>query len=195
LGGLTPSLELVRKISQVVTIPLRVMLRESVSFEVTQESEQDRLCRLAGDISRLEVEGLVLGFLRNRRPDVALLERLLDCAKGLKITFHRAFEEVENPLEAIALLKRYPQIDAILTSGGQTDWSENLRLLADWQQAATPEIAILAGGGLDLHTIEALQKATRIQAFHLGRAVRIPTVVTGTVSQAKVREFLRFIAG
>jgi copper homeostasis protein len=194
LGGLTPSLERLREISQAVRIPLRVMLRESEPFEVTEESECQRLCHLAGEISRLEVDGLVLGFLRGGQIDVDLLERVLACAKGLKITFHRAFEEVKNPLEALAVLKRYPQVDCILTSGGGSDWPESVKLLEALQQAADPEITILAGGGLDLHRVEALCSATDIRAFHLGRAARIPPVVDGEVSAARVEEFLQGIA-
>jgi copper homeostasis protein len=197
LGGLTPELERVREIAGAVRLPLRVMLRESESFEVTDEGERDKLCLLAEEISKLQVDGLVLGFLRNRQIDVELLERVLACAKGLRVTFHRAFEEVANPLEVIKVLKRYPQIDGILTSGGQhKSWMEKARTLAELQQAAQPEIAILAGGGLDLQSIEALASAALpIRAFHLGRAVRLPPAVTGKVSAAKVKEFICRLAG
>lgn len=197
LGGLTPELERVREIARTVRLPLRVMLRESESFAVTDEGERDTLCRLAEEISQLSVNGLVLGFLRNRQVDVELLERVLACADGLRITFHRAFEEVANPLEAIAILKRYPQIDCILTSGGETrSWPEKARTLMELQQAAEPEITILAGGGLDLQSVEALASAaTPIRAFHLGRAVRLPPSIGGEVSAAKVKEFICRLAG
>lgn len=193
VGGLTPSLELVREILSVAKIPVRVMLRESLSFEVNDEKERQRLCRLAHEISELEVDGLVLGFLRNGRIDQGLLERILVGAADLRLTFHRAFEELQDPLEAIATLKKYPQVDCILTSGGKKDWSEKVNLLAAYKQAANPEISLLVGGGVDLRAVEGLQKTTNICAFHIGSAARLPPDFSGAVCASKVKEFARLI--
>jgi copper homeostasis protein len=193
LGGLTPALALVREISDTVKIPLRVMLRESVSFEVNDDSEHQRLCLKAREIAELAVDGMVLGFLRNQQIDVDLLEQILACAPNLRVTFHRAFEGLQNPFAGIATLKKYSQVDCILTSGGQADWSQKVSLLAQCAKAASPEISILVGGGVDFAAIEWLQKSTDIGAFHLGRAVRIPPELNGRVDAAKVREFARLI--
>jgi hypothetical protein len=51
LGGLTPPLALVRDIRARVRLPVRVMLRESESFEVADAGERHRLCRLAGEFA------------------------------------------------------------------------------------------------------------------------------------------------
>ncbi len=193
VGGLTPPLELVRQILSAVKIPVRVMLRESVSFEVTDEDGRQRLCQLAGEISELEVEGLVLGFLRNGRIDTDLLARLLPCAANLRVTFHRAFEELPNPFEAISTLKEYPQIDCLLTSGGARDWSKKGTLLAEYQQQLRPEISVLVGGGVDLRVVEWLRDTAGIRAFHIGSAARGSPDFTATVCAAKVKEFARLL--
>src|SRR5690349_10554722 len=70
-GGLTPSSELVAEIKQRVDIPVRVMLRESDGFGVTGASEIERLCAAAERFASLEVDGFVLGFLRDGEVDVA----------------------------------------------------------------------------------------------------------------------------
>jgi copper homeostasis protein len=193
VGGLTPPFELVRQILSAVKIPVRVMLRESVSFEVTNEEERQRLCQLAGEISELEVDGLVLGFLRNRRIDTDLLARILPCAANLRVTFHRAFEELPKPLEAIVTLKKYPQIDCLLTSGGARDWSEKGTLLAEYQQQLRPEISILVGGGVDLRIVEWLRDTSGIRAFHIGSAARGSPDINGAVCAAKVKEFAHLL--
>jgi copper homeostasis protein len=193
LGGLTPMLALVREISEAVKIPLRVMLRESVSFEINDDEERHRLCLKAREMSEMAVDGMVLGFLRNRQIDADLLERILACAPNLRVTFHRAFEELHDPFASIAALKKYPQVDCILTSGGAADWSQKGTLLAQCAEAASPEISILVGGGVDFQVIELLQKSTDIRAFHLGRAVRVPPELDGRVDAAKVREFARLM--
>lgn len=193
LGGLTPKLSLVREISTAVTLPLRVMLRESVDFEVRDFEECQKLCLKAREISELPVDGLVLGFLQNRQIDTELLERILACAPNLPITFHRAFEDLQDPFAAIDTLKKYPQVDCILTSGGATDWSQKVTLLEECETAARPEISILVGGGVDFASIKLLQQSTSIRAFHLGRAVRTPPELDGSVDAAKVREFSNLI--
>lgn len=193
LGGLTPTLELVREIAGAVNLPLRVMLRESLGFEVNDEAERRRLCAKAREIAGLAVEGLVLGFLRGRQIDEPLLEDILSGAPNLRVTFHRAFEELEDPIAAIAILKKYPQVDCILTSGGATDWSQKRQLLMQCEAAASPEITILVGGGVDFEVIEGLQKSTGLRAFHMGRAVRVPPEPYGRVDAAKVSRLARLI--
>jgi copper homeostasis protein len=190
-GGLTPPLALVREIQAAVRLPLRVMVREGEDFTVSDEAEKRRLCAAAREFAALGVDGLVLGFLRDGQIDLALLERVLACARGVKATFHRAFDELRDPQQAIAQLKNYPQIDRILTNGGAGDWGEKLARLAGYERAARPEIAILIGGGVDARAIELIRAATDICEFHAGRAVRAGQSVAGAVEAARVEELIR----
>ena len=193
VGGLTPPLDLVREIRSRVTLPLRVMLRETEAFEVRDEGERRRLGRLAGDIAALGVEGLVIGFLRAGEPDMELLRAILSRAPGLQATFHRAIEEVREPLSAVERLKELPAIDCLLTSGGVADWAGKVDFLSTLREQAAPEMALLIGGGLDLHSVEFLLHSTSFRAFHLGKAVRIPAAAGGAVCAAKVNEFAQLI--
>ena len=124
VGGLTPPLELVREVLAAVTIPVRVMLRDAESFFVTAEAAREQLCQTARELNSLPIEGIVLGFLRHEEPhgrvgiDCGLLERVLAAAPNLRFTFHRASESLPAPGDAIDLLKPYPSIDTLLTSGG-----------------------------------------------------------------------------
>lgn len=192
-GGLTPPLALVRAIQASVSIPARVMLRDVEDFAVSDEGARQRLCDTAAALAELGVEGLVCGFLRDGEIDVELLSRVLAAAPTLRVTFHRAFEEVRAPLRAIALLKELPQIDALLTSGGGGDWAGKAASLRRLAEAAAPEISLLVGGGVDLHLCQFLLHSTPIRAFHLGRAARRPTTADGVVDAASVGEFARLL--
>ncbi|HAF21471.1 MAG TPA: hypothetical protein DCK93_00940, partial [Blastocatellia bacterium] len=64
-GGLTPPLQLVRDIVAAVSVPVRVMLRESDGYTIGGEAEIERLCKSAHHLSALQIDGVVLGFLRN----------------------------------------------------------------------------------------------------------------------------------
>ncbi len=186
-GGLTPPLELVQNILNAVTLPVRVMLRESDSYEVIEEAERQQLCTAASLLSRLNVDGVVLGFLRQDEIDVQLTERVLSCAPNLAATFHHAFEEAKNPFTAIRALQRVKQVDRILTSGGTGEWPEKIARLSRYQDEAGPEIEILAGGGIEQQSLRMICQATDIREFHLGRAAREPASAAGVVRSERVK--------
>jgi copper homeostasis protein len=193
LGGLTPTLDLVRDVMSRVGIPVRVMLRESEDFDVRDESERARLVWLARELNAAGVDGLVCGFLRGGHIDRELFERVLESAPNLRVTFHRAFERLRDPLAAINELKRYRPVDRILTSGTGATLAQRVAHLAACEREAAPEIAILAGGGMDRPTVQAIRRQTCIREFHIGRGVRRPATIDGAVDAALVREWLSYL--
>ncbi len=187
VGGFTPSLDLVREIKANIALPLRVMLRESESYEVSGEAEIEKLCAAARELNAIGVDGIALGFLQNSDIDFDLTEKILACAPNLKATFHHAFEDANNKFAAIEKLKKLAQIDRILSHGGSADWAEKYELLDIYEQTAQPEIEILAGGGVDAEAIKLLLEKTSVRAFHTGSAVR----TNGKVDRSRVRELAR----
>src|SRR5687768_4747139 len=92
-GGLTPPLDLVRKIQQKVKLPLRVMLRCEEGYGLKDEVAVDKLCGIANELNDMKVEGIVVGFLQTNQIDVRMTEKILICAPDLRATFHHAFED------------------------------------------------------------------------------------------------------
>ena len=189
VGGLTPSFETVQEICQRVVIPVRVMLRCSESH-IPRPDEVEILAQQAEQLAALGIDGLVLGFLREDCVDVASTRQVLGRAPNLKATFHRAFDETAHPLSEIGRLKELRQVDRILTDGGNGPWEARAKRLENYQQAASPEITILVGGGLDRVAIEHLRSETQLREFHTGRAVRVPGEACGVVREARVRELV-----
>jgi len=192
-GGMTPPSELVRDVLAAVSLPVRVMLRERESYRVVDELEIEQLCTCAQEFAALEVDGLVLGFIQNDQVDFDLARRVLSYAPGLKVTFHHAFEEVRDPCEAIERLKGVGSVDRILTAGGQGHWSEKIAQLESYERIASPEIKVLAGGGLNRQRIQAIRANTTIDEFHVGRAVRLQGRIDGPVQSALVRELVKVL--
>jgi copper homeostasis protein len=196
VGGLTPPVELVQAIDARVRVPLRVMVRQSESFVVSGPTEIDELCAAARAFGNIGVDGIVVGLVRESSEgkcvDHELLSRVLACAPGVKATFHRAFEELTDPLAAIAELKRHSQIDRILTSGGKDAWASKLDRLTAWQRAASPEIELVIGGGVDAEVIRFLMPAN-IREFHVGTAVRERQSIDGHVLADRVRELAELV--
>jgi copper homeostasis protein len=199
-GGLIPSFDLVREITAKVEIPARVMLRETEPFVVRDESEIEQLLNAARAFAKLPIDGFVLGFLKatpakpdGLRIDHDLVARLLACAPNLKATFHRAFEELPDPLVAIAELKRHPQIDCLLSRGKGEPWAVEVARFVEWERASRPEIGMLLGGGTNAEAIKIFCKSTSIRAFHLGRAVRDGERIDGAVLEERVREMAELL--
>ena len=181
-GGLTPPLELVMQIKQAVALPLRVMLRETESYELNSADEVDGLCRAAQDFASVGVDGFVLGFLEDGgEVDVELMQRVLACAPQMRATFHHAFEDAKDKLRAVSDIKRLPQVDRILSSGGTDELERRVQRLREYHQASAPELIILAGGGIDSDAILKIGRETGICEFHVGRAARVNLRIEGGV--------------
>ena len=199
-GGLTPSLELVAAVRQAVDLPVRVMLRESDGFEVSGADEIARLCVAAERFASLEVDGFVLGFLRDGEVDIELTQRVLAGAPHVRATFHHAFEAAKDKLSALNAIKQVTQVDRVLSHGGTdghggTDSLESrVRRLGEYETAAAPELMILAGGGIDKDAILQIARATRIREFHVGRAARAGFAVEGAVQAPLVSDLVKAAA-
>lgn len=190
-GGLTPSYELVKEIKQVVDLPLRVMLRESEGYEVCGEDEIERLCVAAERLASLEVDGFVLGFLKDGEVDIELTQGVLAGAPQMRATFHHAFEDARDKLIALGAIKQLPQVDRVLSHGGTDDLKARVRRLGQYEGAAAPELIILAGGGVNGNTILEIGCETRIREFHVGRAARAGFDVEGGVQASLVSDLVK----
>ena len=190
-GGLTPEIKLVRAIKEAVDLPLRVMVRESDGYGTAGEHEIERLCEAAQQFAELGVDGLVLGFVKDDTIDLELTARVLTSAPGTKATFHHAFEDVVDQLQAIRELKSLSQVDRILSHGGSGSLEERRARLDAYAYAAAPKITIVAGGRIDLDAIALLKRTTTICEFHVGRAARKGFQVAGDVQADLVRALVR----
>ena len=174
-GGLTPSLALVEAVVSGVDIPVHVMVRpHSRSFHYTEND----LAVMVADIRHFKqagVAGVVFGAVtEENKVDTRAISFLLKEAEGIDVTFHRAFDVIEDQLEALEVIASFPQICRILTSGGQApapESAEQLKKLVENARDTTLEI--LAGNGMTPQTFSALVRKTGLKEVHFGSAVRV----------------------
>jgi copper homeostasis protein len=184
--GLSPDLDLVRQILAAVRLPVRVMVRENASMSVSGDRELALLQAQATAFAELPIDGLVLGWITSDGEiDIASLRAVL-AGLSCRVTFHRAIEHVADPLHAIRILKQFPQIDRILTSGGTGTWPERKARLLDLQKAAAPEIQILLAVGIAPDALTEPFSDASFSEVHVGRAVRHFQEVSGAVDRQKV---------
>src|SRR5258708_33672695 len=124
------------------------MLRESEPFDLTDPREPLRWRSASRDSLACGAAGFVLGFLRGGAPDVAAVQEVLGPVAA-PATFHRAFDEIDRPLGAVAALAVEPRLDRRLTSGGAGEWQSTPgRLRASHPPAPAPRHRP-PGGGLE----------------------------------------------
>jgi copper homeostasis protein len=191
-GGLTPLLSMVRAIAAETSLPLRVMVRENAGYELAP-GELPALRRAAAEFAEAGVDGLVIGFARSGEALLDDVERVLESAPHIDVTFHRAFDALTDPLGTIPRLIGLPNIDHILTSGGDGSAETRCERLSQYVESAGPGVAIIAGGGVDDEALSLFARAGCVREAHVGRAAREGGEPDGPVSAARVRH-LRALA-
>jgi copper homeostasis protein len=192
-GGLSPARDLVAAIAAATPLPLRVMVRDAPGFIATAETIA-RLTHEVQYLSGLGVDGVVIGYARDGVPDLDAVEAILRHQPALPATFHRAFDTLVDPLSAIDAIAALPQIDRILTSGGDCSPAVRCARLQACARRAGERLRILAGGGVDARFLELLAQVGCVQEAHVGRAAREGDDPGAPVSAARVRQ-LRALAG
>lgn len=180
-----------RRIQREVPLPLRVMLRESDGFACASDDERQRLVDYATAFNAIGVDGIVIGWTRDGRIDEETLSRVLDAAPTAHGTFHRAFDTLPDPEASLNVLRRYPQIDHVLTSAGTGSWTSRCATLRRYARWAGSGIVVLPGGGVDEHAVSTLAECECVTEVHVGRAARVGHSVDGTVSADAVRALKR----
>ncbi|MEO7272066.1 MAG: copper homeostasis protein CutC [Vicinamibacterales bacterium] len=195
VGGLTPAIAVVEAIQAATRLPLRVMVRENAGFSVG-DGELSTLRAAVAALDACHVDGVVMGFADDG--DIALddLARVLDGTPRLRVTFHRAFDTLHTPLEAVDLLAGLPQIDRILTDGGPgspVERSRRLAALGERVRTRGTDLRIIAGSGVDDEALAIFVDTACVREAHVGRAARADNRADGPVSALRVRQ-LRSIA-
>jgi copper homeostasis protein len=183
-GGLTPPHDLVRDIAAEVSLPLRVMVRENDGYS-THPGERTALADAAARFADLGVDGVVIGFARDGQLQIEQVIEVVPAA--VKVTFHRAFDQLAAPCGAIVRLSTLAQIDRILTSGGEGSAVERCERLHEYQELAGSRLTIIAGGGVDEEVLRLLAQRQVMREVHVGRAAREGQRLDGAVSAASVR--------
>ena len=101
VDGLTPSAEMMAEAIG-LGIPVQVLIRPRQGDFVYEEAEVQSMLEGIRLAKRLGANGVVIGALKpDGSIDEETVRRLVAEAKGLSITFHRAFDVCARPMEAL----------------------------------------------------------------------------------------------
>ncbi|MCZ8513750.1 copper homeostasis protein CutC [Paenibacillus filicis] len=173
-GGLTPGIGMVEQVVRSVRIPVHVMVRPHSRSFVYDRHDLATMAAEMKAIASTGAAGIVLGVLTPElRIDEPALEALLSYTGGMQVTFHRAFDELNDQGAGLEVLKRYPPITRVLTSGGRRPAEEaipEIRRLVE--QARGSGVRILAGHGLTTEGASSFIEQTGVTEVHFGSAIR-----------------------
>jgi copper homeostasis protein len=171
VGGTTPSAGTIAESCRRLSIPVHILIRPRAGDFVYPES---MLAVIRHDIEvakALGAAGIVLGVLTTDATiDRDQTAKLVALARPLRVTFHKAFDQTPDLLEALDTLIEL-NVDRVLTSGGRPTVLEGLQTLAKLVNRADDQIAVMAGGRLDFDNLETIIRQSGIREVHLGSAV------------------------
>ncbi|MFN3969108.1 copper homeostasis protein CutC [Flavobacterium sp.] len=166
VGGTTPDFETVMQVRENLTLDLYVMIRPRGGNFVYSEEEFQQMQKYILALKELNVNGFVFGILKEDKSiNLAQNKALVDLAKPLPCTFHRAFDEVENAFESLEQIINCG-FKTILTSGQAQNVMEGMNRLTELVSKANNRIIIMPGGGLRSTNIEVIQQNTKAVFYH-----------------------------
>lgn len=175
LGGLTPGPGLMEAAVELSDIPVRVLIRPREGDFCYNAAERRQMLADIRHCKKAGAEGVVIGALRAEgRVDKDTLSALIEEARPLALTFHRAIDVCADPGEALEWLIE-AGVDTVLSSGGAIDvWAGRHALRAMLAQAAG-RIAVMPGGGLRLNHAAELHTLLQAPAYHVSASVPAPS--------------------
>jgi len=165
-GGTTPSIGTIELARMKLSIRLHVIIRPRGGDFLYSDLEYVIIKR---DVERCRisrVDGVVIGFLKDDgRIDVARTKEIVEFARPMSVTFHRAFDMARDPFEALEDLK-LTGVDRILTSGQKNQATDGSELIARLITQSEGKVVIMPGGGLNEHNISEFAKSVKAAEYH-----------------------------
>jgi copper homeostasis protein len=165
-GGTTPSYGTIEAVRQNVSMDVYVMIRPRGGDFCYSNYEFHSMKRDIMQCQKISVDGLVFGILNpDGTIDKKRCKELIDKARPLKVTCHRAFDMTRDPFEALEDCIEIG-FDRILTAGQQPVASKGADLIGELVKRANGRIAIMPGSGVNENTVEDILRRSKAKEIH-----------------------------
>jgi copper homeostasis protein len=174
-GGITPSAGLIASVRRRISIGVHVMIRPRDGDFCYSAEEFEAMDQDGGMAKQLGADGIVIGILKeDGHVDTRRTRLLVEIARPLKVTFHRAFDmsvDLNQALEDII----ETGADRLLTSGGQQTVEDGMTTVARLVDAARDRIVSMAGGGISKRNVLRIITQTGVREIHAGLRTTVPS--------------------
>jgi copper homeostasis protein len=174
-GGTTPSYGYLRQVKETIQIPVFPIIRpRGGDFLYTEEEwkivlHDIKMCKEMG------FPGIVTGSLTAAAAiDRDQLQRAVDLAYPMQVTFHRAFDRVAKPELSLEQIINCG-CSRILTSGCKPTAPEGQELIKELVRQAGDRIIIMPGSGVRSSNLADLQQHTGAREYHSSARMTVPS--------------------
>lgn len=165
-GGTTPSYGTIKECLKRLSVPTLVMIRPRGGDFLYNPEEIEIMKNDILLCKDLGVSGVVFGVLNNENEvDAPLLKSLINCASPMEVTFHKAIDEVSDPLASLDILINLG-VNRVLTSGKAETAIEGAELLNRMVEKAQDKIIIVVAGKVSKDNIEEIQTLIPRAEYH-----------------------------
>ncbi|WP_372648056.1 copper homeostasis protein CutC [Draconibacterium sp.] len=169
--GLTPTFGLMKRTVAALKIPVMVMARPRAGDFVYSDVELVQMKVAINYAKEAGAAGIVLGLLtKENQIDVEHTKMLVEYAQPLEVTFHKAIDEMDDPVEGVRVLKTIPNIKRILSSGGKATAFDGQEVIRKMIAEAEGRITILVAGKVTNENVNEIQQLTGTTELH-GRKI------------------------
>lgn len=170
VGGTTPSYGIIKKTIESVKIPVFVIIRPRGGNFCYSNEEIEIMKNDILVCKKLNVSGVVLGVLdRDNNINYSITKELTTLAKPMSVTFHKAIDEVKNPILEVEKLANIG-VDRILTSGTKTTAIEGKDIINKMIIQSKNKIKIVVAGKVTKENLENIKKLIPNDEYH-GRKI------------------------
>lgn len=170
-GGTTPSYGTIYLAKKNINIPIAVIIRPRGGDFVYSNDEFEIMKKDIELCKQIGVETVVFGILnKDNTIDIERTRELVELSNGLKITFHMAFDEIEDKMEALEQLISMG-INRVLTKGSKTCAEDGKNVLKELVEKSSDRITILVGGGVTYKNYKELSEYIGCNEMHGSKIV------------------------
>ena len=166
-GGTTPSFGMIRMVRKNLSIQLNVIIRPRGGDFLYSDAEYEIMKSDILQSKEAGADGVVIGLLLpDGEIDVKRTKELVELARPLSVTFHRAFDMTPEPFKALDDIIS-TGADRLLTSGQQNMVPDGVDLVKRLIEHAAGRIIIMPGAGLNRHNIAEIARKTGAMELHI----------------------------
>lgn len=195
-GGVTPSVGLLGVVRSKLSIAVHPIIRPRPGDFCYSDAEFESMQRDI-EVAKAEgADGVVLGILRtDGSVDIERTRELVELARPLSVTFHRAFDMSSDLLSALEDVCA-TGANRLLTSGGEQECIQGLETVTQLVRESHGRVTIMAGGRIGINEAPTIIESTGVTEIHVGLAtpVRSPMIHRNarlSLGKAQGREYQR----
>ncbi len=174
-GGVTPGAGLIKTVRAAVAMKLHVMIRPR-GGDFCYDAAEFEVMRFEIEAAKgLGADGVVFGVLdADGQIDIARTRQLVELARPLEVTFHRAFDMTSDLFQALEDVCT-TSVERVLASGGEQTCLQGSAAIAKLVQQAGTRIVIMAGSGIKAENARDLVEQTGVREIHVGLRSSLPS--------------------